>query len=150
MAITTLSFPTRFTKIVLDGHIYEPDADGNTTTSIAAHVPALVRFGAEDLSKRITRAAQAPAQPTVKAPKVETPVKAAPVASAPQNDVPAASVDEPLLDLVTIQINGSETPSMDMTKAQMIEWLREHGVAIPSTVTKAACWAAIEEITLAK
>lgn len=115
--MTTMTFPERFTQIVVDGVIYAPDKNGNIKVENSDHIPAITRLGGAVSAETIHRAA----------------VEAAIAASSPEDQA----------DLVKA-IDGTEVPTEDMTRPNMIEWLRKNGIAISTASSKGDAWTAIQ------
>ena len=123
-----LAFPTKYTQIKVEGVRYVPDSDGNVQVFKAHHVAELVRMGARDLAsvrslapRSAARAAPAPDIAPAAPPAPEAP-SAAPVVAPPD----------------------------DATKAELVKWLQEHGVAVSPYITKANLWLMVKELVAEK
>lgn len=150
--MTIMTFPTRFTHLVVDGVTYKPDADNMIVVENSDHIPVIKRLGGTVPSAKITRVEVAPPPSKPKAkkaakPEAERTVEAeAPVeseAEAPVDGEPEAPVEEPS---ATLEVTGSEIPTEDMTRPKMIEWLRENGAAVNTGISKTEAWKAIQAI----
>lgn len=135
-----LVFPAGYASISIGEADYRPDTDGMVHVEDESHIPDLVRFGAHDPSAVIVYADQ--------------PVEDSPEPSEAPEEVAATEVAEVEEDAPETPSESTEeaveaveaAPSEDDTKNDLVEWLAQRGVDVPSKATKAEVWAMIQEI----
>lgn len=115
--MTKVNFPEQFSQIVVDNFVYVPDKNGQIEVKNADHIPEITRLGGTVPDSVIHQAA----------------VEAAISASSPEDQAALAN-----------SIDGTEVPTEDMTRPNMIEWLRNNGVAISTASSKSDAWTAIQ------
>ena len=154
MSKTLMTFPTRFTQIVVDGQVYTPDEDGMVAVETEEHIAAIARLGGTVPTAVLRRAEVAPPPSKPKAKKAPAPVEAAAEEPAAEEAVDTGrdlfaeipEEDAPEEVSATLEIDGSETPTESMTRPKMIEWLRENGVGVNANISKADAWKAIQTV----
>lgn len=115
--MTKMNFPEEFSQIVVDNFVYVPDKNGQIEVENLDHIPAIVRLGGVVPSAVIHQAA----------------VEAAIATSSPEDQAALAS-----------GVEATEIPTEEMTRPNMIEWLRKNGVAISTASSKSEAWTAIQ------
>lgn len=129
----TLVFPTKYASISVGDMDYRPDAKGMIRVENEDHVPDLLRFGAHDPSSVIAYADR---------PREDTPEPA----PAPQAiDVAPKTEEAPETPSETAG-EATGAPDKDATKTDLIEWLVQRGVDVPSRMSKAEAWAMVESM----
>lgn len=115
--MTKMNFPKQFSQIVVDGVVYVPDKNGQIEVENSDHISEITVLGGDVPTAVIHQAA----------------VEAAIAAFSPADQV-----------VSTDSVDGTEVPTEDMTRPNMIEWLRKNGVAISTASSKGDAWTAIQ------
>jgi len=115
--MTKMNFPKEFSQIVVDNFVYTPDKNGQIEVENSDHIPEIAALGGTVPDAVIHQAA----------------VEAAIAASSPEDQAALAN-----------SVDGTEVPTEDMTRPNMIEWLRKNGIAISTASSKSEAWTAIQ------
>jgi nucleoside-diphosphate-sugar epimerase len=115
--MTKMNFPKQFSQIVVDNFVYTPDKNGQIEVENSDHIPEIAALGGTVPDAVIHQAA----------------VEAAIAASSPEDQAALAN-----------SVDGTEVPTEDMTRPNMIEWLRKNGIAISTASSKSEAWTAIQ------
>jgi len=115
--MTKMNFPKQFSQIVVDNFVYTPDKNGQIEVENSDHMPEIAALGGTVPDAVIHQAA----------------VEAAIAASSPEDQAALAN-----------SVDGTEVPTEDMTRPNMIEWLRKNGIAISTASSKSEAWTAIQ------
>lgn len=129
----TLVFPSKYASISVGDVDYRPDAKGMIRVENEDHMPDLLRFGAHDPASVIAYANR---------PKEEAPE---PVVAPQAISVAPEAGEEP----ETPSETASSIPgdlNKHSTKTDLIEWLVQRGVDVPSRMSKADAWAMVESM----
>lgn len=115
--MTKMNFPKQFSQIVVDNFVYTPDKNGQIKVENSDHIAEIAALGGTVPDAVIHQAA----------------VEAAIAASSPEDQAALAN-----------SVDGTEVPTEDMTRPNMIEWLRKNGIAISTASSKSEAWTAIQ------
>lgn len=126
-----LVFPAQYASISVGEVDYHPDADGMIHVEDESHIPDLVRFGAHDPASVIVFADQ---------PVEDTPETVEEPAAVLVAEEPVDAPETPS----EATVEGADAPTEESTKNDLVEWLVQQGVDVPSKMSKSEAWEMVQ------